>query len=87
MSPALTLIVCMLFISLACHESCADSCAGGSPKDCEKCKEGWEMTEEDGCKGISTYVLAPVTFVVTECFSSNFLVIACSCQVLLCFNI
>ena len=54
MSPVLTLIACMLFISLACHESCADSCAGGSPKDCEKCKEGWEMTEEDGCKGIST---------------------------------
>lgn len=34
----------------ACHESCADSCSGGSPKDCEKCKEGWDMTDEDGCK-------------------------------------
>ena len=42
---------CILFVS-ACHESCAESCTGSSPKDCEKCKEGWDMTEEDGCKGI-----------------------------------
>ena len=65
----------MLFILLACHESCADSCTGGSPKDCEKCKEGWEITEEDGCKGISIKIntLAPVS-------------IACSCHVLCCRN-
>ena len=42
----------LLLILIACHESCADSCSGGSPKDCEKCKEGWDMTDEDGCKGI-----------------------------------
>lgn len=34
----------------ACHESCADSCTGASPKDCEKCKSGWEMTDEEGCQ-------------------------------------
>ncbi|KAJ7379377.1 Cysteine-rich with EGF-like domain protein 2 [Desmophyllum pertusum] len=34
----------------ACHESCADGCSGSSEKDCEKCKEGWDMTDEDGCK-------------------------------------
>ncbi|XP_073229092.1 cysteine-rich with EGF-like domain protein 2 isoform X1 [Porites lutea] len=34
----------------ACHESCAESCSGSSPKDCEKCKEGWDMTEDEGCK-------------------------------------
>ncbi|XP_020606772.1 cysteine-rich with EGF-like domain protein 2-A [Orbicella faveolata] len=34
----------------ACHKSCADGCSGGSQKDCEKCKAGWEMTDEDGCK-------------------------------------
>ena len=42
----------LLLILTACHESCADSCSGSSPKDCEKCKEGWDMTDEDGCKGI-----------------------------------
>ena len=35
----------------ACHESCAETCSGSSPRDCEKCKEGWDMTEDEGCKG------------------------------------
>ncbi|XP_028407866.1 cysteine-rich with EGF-like domain protein 2-B isoform X2 [Dendronephthya gigantea] len=34
---------------LECHESCDGGCHGGSPKDCEGCKDGWEESEEHGC--------------------------------------
>lgn len=42
----------LLFILIVCYEFCVDSCFGGLFKDCEKCKEGWDMIDEDGCKGI-----------------------------------
>ena len=39
------------FILTACHEACQGGCTGSSPKDCELCKEGWEQSDEEGCKG------------------------------------
>ncbi|KAL4656763.1 cysteine-rich with EGF-like domain protein 2 isoform X2 [Arapaima gigas] len=37
-----------LLLSLECHSSCK-TCTGSRSKDCEECKEGWEMDEEGTC--------------------------------------
>lgn len=37
----------------ACHQSCDDSCSGATPKDCEKCKKGWQMIDDEGCQDIN----------------------------------
>ncbi|XP_006819471.2 cysteine-rich with EGF-like domain protein 2-B [Saccoglossus kowalevskii] len=33
-----------------CHEACAHTCWGPSPKDCDECKEGWEESDDEGCQ-------------------------------------
>ncbi|XP_065829099.1 cysteine-rich with EGF-like domain protein 2 [Oscarella lobularis] len=35
-----------------CHYSCALTCHGPGKLGCDKCKAGWNMTEEEGCQDI-----------------------------------
>jgi hypothetical protein len=42
------------FLSV-CDKSCQENCTGPGNKACLACKTGYEMTENEGCKGINLY--------------------------------
>ncbi len=35
----------------ACDEACENSCWGAEAEGCDNCKEGWTLTEDNGCDG------------------------------------
>ena len=41
--------------STACDDSCEGNCTGEGPKGCTECAKGYVETDEEGCKGGSSY--------------------------------
>ncbi|XP_052779223.1 cysteine-rich with EGF-like domain protein 2 isoform X1 [Mya arenaria] len=37
----------------ACHTSCKTTCWEAGPKGCDECKNGWKMSEENGCEDVN----------------------------------